>query len=192
MSRLDEILDYNQKFVERKEYISYITDKYPNKKILVVTCMDARLTELLPKALNLKNGDAKIIKVAGAIVSEPYGNIMRSILVGVSILKAEEIYVIGHDECGMIGMDADKLLASLKRQGVTDEQVAKLYEQGVQLNQWLKGYHSVEEGVMKSIQVIQNHPLLPKNILVHGLIIHPVTGKLRLIHKGCPSAKGVY
>lgn len=34
-------------------------------KLAIVSCMDTRLTELLPRALGLKNGDAKIIKVAG-------------------------------------------------------------------------------------------------------------------------------
>ena len=30
-------------------------------KLAIVSCMDTRLTELLPRALGLKNGDAKII-----------------------------------------------------------------------------------------------------------------------------------
>jgi carbonic anhydrase len=42
--------------------------------------MDARLIRLLPAALNIQQGDAKIIKTAGAIISSPFGGIMRSIL----------------------------------------------------------------------------------------------------------------
>ena len=58
---IDQIIDYNRSFVERKGYEPFITDKYPDKKLAVLTCMDTRLTELLPAALGLKNGDAKII-----------------------------------------------------------------------------------------------------------------------------------
>ena len=62
---INQIIDYNRSFVERKGYEPFITDKYPDKKLAVLTCMDTRLTALLPAALGLKNGDAKIIKNAG-------------------------------------------------------------------------------------------------------------------------------
>ena len=58
---IDQIIDYNKDFVARKGYEKYLTDKYPDKKLAVLSCMDTRLTELLPVALGLKNGDAKII-----------------------------------------------------------------------------------------------------------------------------------
>ena len=38
----------------------------PRQELAIVSCMDTRLTALLLAALGLKNGDAKIIKVAGA------------------------------------------------------------------------------------------------------------------------------
>src|SRR3977135_3372051 len=101
MSKLPEILAFNQKFVATRAYEPYITDRYPDKKIVIVTCMDTRLTELLPKAMNLKNGDAKFIKIAGAIVAAPFGSVMRSILVAIYSLGAQEIYVVGHHDCGM-------------------------------------------------------------------------------------------
>ena len=65
---IDDILEYNRSFVAEKAYEPYITDKYPAKKLAVLTCMDCRLTELLPKALGLRNGDAKIIKNAGGLI----------------------------------------------------------------------------------------------------------------------------
>jgi len=71
MSRLQEILDFNKSFAKDKEHQNYITSKQPNKKLVILSCMDTRLTELLPKALNLKNGDAKIIKNAGASIIHP-------------------------------------------------------------------------------------------------------------------------
>ena len=61
---IDQIVHYNKEFVAAKGYEQYRTDKYPDKKLAVLSCMDTRLTELLPAALGLKNGDAKIIKNA--------------------------------------------------------------------------------------------------------------------------------
>ena len=70
---IDEILKYNKEFVEEKKYEQYKTSKYPDKKIAIITCMDTRLTELLPAALGIRNGDVKIIKNAGGVVSHAFG-----------------------------------------------------------------------------------------------------------------------
>src|SRR4051794_13010280 len=104
MSIIAEILEYNQTFVASRAYESLRTDRMPNKKLVVLTCMDTRLTELLPRAMNLANGDAKLIKNAGALVTHPFGSVMRSILVAVYELNATEICVVGHHDCGMAGL----------------------------------------------------------------------------------------
>lgn len=77
---IDKILKFNKEFVARKGYEQYVTDKYPDKKLAVLSCMDTRLTELLPAALGLKNGDAKIIKNAGGLIMAPFDSAMRSLL----------------------------------------------------------------------------------------------------------------
>ena len=51
---IDELLKYNREFVKNKGYERFITNKYPDKKIAIVSCMDTRLTELLPAALGIK------------------------------------------------------------------------------------------------------------------------------------------
>ena len=65
MQMIQELLEFNRGFVEREEYKDFVTSKYPDKKIAIVTCMDTRLVTLLPAALGLKNGDVKIIKKCG-------------------------------------------------------------------------------------------------------------------------------
>src|SRR5438046_2358082 len=118
MTHLNDILSFNQQFVASKAYESFLTDRYPYKKMVVITCMDTRLTELLPKSMNLRNGDAKIIKVAGAIVAAPFGSVMRSILVAIYSLGAEEIYVVGHHDCGMTGMGQEMILEKARAAGI--------------------------------------------------------------------------
>ena len=80
---IDELLEYNRGFVDKKGYEKFITNKYPDKKIAIVSCMDTRLIELLPAALGIKNGDVKIIKNAGAIISHPFGSVIRSLMVAI-------------------------------------------------------------------------------------------------------------
>ena len=68
MTRVNDILEHNAKFVERGEYREFVTDRFPSKRMVILTCMDTRLIDLLPKAMGLGMGDVKIIKNAGAIV----------------------------------------------------------------------------------------------------------------------------
>lgn len=184
MSRLEEILEYNRNFVQNKRYGTYRAGRYPRKKLVVVTCMDTRLTELLPRALDIRNGDAKVLKTAGALITDSFGSLMRSLLVGITKLKVREILVIGHYDCGMVGLTADQVLDDLVQRGVAQEEIASLNEAGIDVDKWLSGCKNVETGVMESIKLIQTHPLLPKDVLVHGLLIHPETGELTLIHDG--------
>ena len=80
---IDEILAYNRAFVTNKGYKPYTTSKYPDRKLAIVTCMDTRLIELLPAALGIKNGDAKIIKNAGGVIVHPFGSAVRSLLIAI-------------------------------------------------------------------------------------------------------------
>lgn len=179
--QLSRLLSFNESFVANKDYEQYRTDKFPDKKMVILTCMDTRLVELLPRALNLKNGDAKIIKNAGAIVSHPFGSVMRSIIVAIYELNASEVLVIGHHDCGMTGLNSDSVLEKAKANGVSDKVLSTLNHSGIDLSRWLTGFDHVQEAVVKSVGIIKNHPLLPAGLPVTGLIIHPVTGKLDVI-----------
>ena len=101
---IDSILNFNREFVASKGYEKFVTSKYPDKKLAVLSCMDTRLTELLPAALGLRNGDAKIIKNAGGLVISPFDSAMRSLLVAVYELGVNEIMVVAHSSCGACHM----------------------------------------------------------------------------------------
>lgn len=183
MGSLYEIMDFNKEFVKKEEYKAFETNKYPNKKMVILSCMDTRLTELLPKALNLKNGDAKFIKNAGAVVTHPFGSIMRSILIALYELKAEEVYVVGHLGCGMSDVDPKLVVEKMIAADVSEDAINSLEYLGVDINEWLHGFGCVHDSVKKSVDLIRNHPLMPK-VPVHGLIMDPQTGELELVVDG--------
>ncbi|SFC21640.1 beta-class carbonic anhydrase [Clostridium uliginosum] len=184
MSKLKEILDYNKTFVENKEYEKYKASKYPSKKIVILSCMDTRLTELLPRALNIKNGDVKIIKNAGAVVAHPFGSIMRSILVAIYELEANEVLVIGHHSCGMSNIDTSNTINKIIERGISKDTLSTLEYAGINLKSWLHGFGCVHDSVKESVAIIRNHPLMPKDVFIHGLIIDPETGKLEVVIDG--------
>lgn len=184
MNRLDEILSFNKLFVENKQYEHYAASKFPDKKIIIFSCMDTRLTELLPQAMNIQNGDAKIIKNAGAIITHPFGSVMRSIIVAIYELKAEEILIIGHHGCGMSNLVPEQVIDKMKHNGITEETLSILKFSGVDVKNWLHGFDCVYDSVKESVAITRNHPLVPKNVAIHGLIIDPDTGELECIVNG--------
>lgn len=181
---LEEMLNYNKKFVADKKYEAYETDRFPNKRMVVFTCMESRLVELLPRALNIQNGDVKMLKNAGAIIRKPFDSIMKSILVAVYDLKASTVMVIGHHDCGMSKVDTTVLRNKMTENPDNKKVLQTLEYAGIDFHDEFHGFDTVEESISQSVQIIRNHPLLPKHIKVHGLVIDPLTGKVDVIAKG--------
>ena len=178
---IDQILSYNAKFVAEKGYEPYITDKFPAKNLAVLTCMDTRLTELLPKALGLRNGDAKIIKNAGGLVLSETDSAIRSLLVGIYELGVKEVMVVHHSTCGACHMSYSEFKPHMMEHGIAPEVLAD-WEANKGVADWLEGFHDTEASVRKTVNTIVNHPLVPKDIIVRGFIIDSVTGALTEVH----------
>lgn len=176
---IEEILKHNREFVEEKGYERFITSKYPDRKIAIVTCMDTRLVELLPAALGLRNGDVKIIKNAGGVITNPFDSTMRSLLIAVYELGVEEIMVIGHTECGVQGMNAAEMLHLMKERGVPESNISLMRHCGIDLDSWLHGFDEVEQSVAETVDLIRKHPLMTADIRVAGYVMDSLTGELR-------------
>lgn len=184
---IEDILAYNKNFVDNKMYEAYMTDKYPNKKLAIVTCMDTRLVELLPAALGIKNGDAKIIKNAGGIISNPFGSAMRSLLIAIYELGVEDIMVIGHTDCGVSHIDSAQMIEEMKERGVLQHDIELMRYCGLNFDRWLAGFDTVEQSVAESVEAVVHHPLVPKDIHVSGYVMDSTTGALSLV---CDHAVG--
>lgn len=187
MSRIEDMLEHNRRFVEDNRASEFLTDKYPSKRIAVLSCMDTRLTALLPAALGFKNGEIKLIKNAGAVVTHPFGSVMRSLLVAVYELNVEDILVIGHHDCGMQGLEPDRLVAKMEQRGITKETLGIIESCGIDINRWLRGFDSVEHSVRQTVRQIREHPLVPSDVRVHGYLIDPETGRLDPVNVTPPS-----
>lgn len=178
---IEEILKFNKQFVEGKGYEKYITNKYPDKKIAILSCMDTRLTELLPAALGIKNGDVKMIKNAGGIISHPFGSVIRSLMVAIYELGVEEVMVIAHSDCGACHMSSAQMIAHMKARGIKQETIDMIGFCGVNFDSWLYGFGDTEKSVRETVDAITHHPLMPHDIRVSGFIIDSVTGQLTAV-----------
>ena len=181
---IEDIIVHNRKFVAERGYEPYETSKYPDKKLAILTCMDTRLTELLPAALGIRNGDAKIIKNAGGVISHPYGSAVRSLLVAILELGVEEIMVIGHTDCGVQHIDSESMIAHMMQRGVSQASIDLMKYCGIDFERWLAGFDTVEQSVTDTVNTIRNHPLMPRDVRIGGYVIDTETGELSTVCRG--------
>ena len=158
---IEQMLAYNREFVKSEAYKQFQTSKYPDKKIAILTCMDTRLVELLPAALGIRNGDVKMIKNAGGMITGPFDSAVRSLLVGIVELGVEEVMVIGHTDCG-----------------VSQDHIDMMRYCGIDFEAWLRGFDCVESSVEETVDLLRNHPLMPKDVVIKGYVINTETGEL--------------
>jgi carbonic anhydrase len=178
MSLLNEILAHNARFVAERERP---LTKAPAKKIAIFTCMDTRLVEFLEPAMGLGRGDAKVIKNAGNTIIDPVGGVVRSLVVAVYAMGCEEIYVIGHLDCGMSQVDDEEFERRMLARGVPAAAIANLKPS---LREWLGAFHNPVGNVHRVVEMLRKSPLIPKDVPVHGLMFDPARGALDLLVDG--------
>ena len=60
--------------------------------------------------------------------------------------------------------------------GIDVQTLDTLSRAGIKVKKWLHGFDCVEESVRESVTKVKNHPLMPSNVAIHGLIMDPLTG----------------
>lgn len=175
---MEQIRKKNEEFVKTERYKAYAAGKFPSKKTAIVTCMDTRLVLMLEEALGLKTGDVKMIKNAGGLVTDPYGDSMRSLLVAIYELGVENVMIVAHTNCGVEGMKGDHFIEEIIKRGIPRERIEGIKASGVDLEGWLTGFCDTEDAVRQSVELVAGHPLLPDGVSVKGFIIDTVTGQL--------------
>lgn len=100
--------------------------------VAVVTCMDSRLDPLA--MLDLKVGDAKVLRTAGGRVTP---DVLTALVVGVHLLGVTRIMVIAHTRCAMASGDDTQIAGAIEaadgtnvhgmRIGATTDQLTALH-----------------------------------------------------------------
>ena len=180
MTLLESVLAANKNFVKPNAFPPL--PKSPKKQLAIFTCMDTRLVDFLEPAMGLKRGEAKVIKNAGNTIVDPMGGaIIRSLVASIFMLGVDEIFVIGHRDCGMAEVDVEELKQKMVARGIP----LKVIEHHVpDLKQWLGAFSHPVENVNQVCCVIRQNPLIPRDVPVHGLLFCPNDGHLELVFDG--------
>jgi carbonic anhydrase len=124
----DDLLAANARFAEGRDPVT-ISGR-AQKGLAVVTCIDTRIDPL--EMLGLVNGDAKILRNAGARVTD---DVLRSLGLASHLLGVTRVALIQHTDCRMASATQDDVEAVFADAGVDasgwdfltiDDQVATL------------------------------------------------------------------
>jgi carbonic anhydrase len=80
--------------------------------LAVLTCIDSRIDPLA--MLGLKPGDAKIVRNAGARVSD---DVLTTLVIARYLLGVERFMVIAHTDCRMVAGSEDELRRAIREAG---------------------------------------------------------------------------
>jgi carbonic anhydrase len=152
MSSKPEIQSANESYAESFE--KGHLPMPPGRRFAVVTCMDARLDPA--KFLGLDEGDAHVIRNAGGLVTD---DALRSLVISHNLLGTEEVFVIGHTDCGMLTF--------------TDDEV----QEKLGTDMAFHAFSDLDEAVKKSVGRVRESQLTAD--AVHGYVYECETGRLR-------------
>lgn len=130
--------------------------------LAVVTCMDSRIEPLA--MLGLQPGDAKIMRNAGARVSD---DVLRTLVLAVHLLGVTRVLVVPHTGCRMAQSSDDDVHELIRRTRGIDTRSLDFRTTPDQLA-------SLAEDVTR----ITAHPMLPKDLAVGGAMYDVETGVL--------------
>jgi len=163
----------------------------PARRFAILTCMDARLDPA--RFAGLSEGDAHVIRNAGGRASD---DAIRSLVISHKLLGTREWFVIHHTDCGMLAFTneimRDLLAHSLETaqlEGGKWKDVGKgpgSYEG--HFIEWLT-IRDQARSVAEDVARIKAHPLVPKDIPVHGYIYDVATGRLNEVSEATKVAK---
>jgi carbonic anhydrase len=131
--------------------------------LAVVTCMDSRISPL--EMLGLEPGDAKILRNAGARVTD---DVLRTLVLAVHLLDVNRVMVVAHTDCRMTK--------------VTDEEVhEEMLSRGLDTRSLdFRTISDQRATLAEDVQRIRSSPYLPKDLAVIGAVYDVKTGLIEV------------
>jgi carbonic anhydrase len=183
-NNLDEILKANSAYAQ--DFDNGQLASPPARHFAILTCMDARMDPA--KIAGLSEGDAHVIRNAGGRASD---DAIRSLIISHKFLGTTEWFVIQHTGCGMATVTDAEIAQLLEEDLETAVHNGQCWENpqressantkpGSDLGHSIH-WHTIadlQQSVLDDVNTIQNHPLVPSHIRVHGFIYDVKTGQL--------------
>ncbi len=156
----DDLLEANRRY-QAEFHDSTVTGRAA-KGLGVVTCIDSRIDPLA--MLGLRAGDAKIIRNAGARLTD---DALRSLILAANLLGVHRVCVVQHTDCAMTGQTEVQMRARIRE------------ARGVDTADWEFLASTDQLATLRAdLQRIADCELLPPDLEVAGFIFDVHSGEL--------------
>ncbi|MCM3766120.1 hypothetical protein [Neobacillus niacini] len=141
------------------------------KKVLFVMGLEQGPERILNQMSGLTPDHILVMQTYGAVI-EPFGDLMRDIILAVNRDNVEEIFVAAPE------VDQKNVKETLKKMYANQELQEKIQTldylfknckpeyQNTSIREWLEGGKTSANSKQTNAEVIRNHPLLPSNVKV--------------------------
>ncbi|SEM76498.1 Carbonic anhydrase [Mesobacillus persicus] len=146
-----------------------------HNKALVLTDMESGWGPILQQVTDIQLENMFMIHSDGTVISHPYGDIMRSIVLAIHQENVEEIFVVGTKENGTSSVNDHVLFDSVKDKIKT---IDYLFQNcipefsGGSVKEWLYGKENGRDQIEESVNIIRHHPLVPEHVEVKGFLVN--------------------
>ena len=161
MTAFDDVLAGNTAYSA-----GFVDDGKPGQAacgLAVVTCMDSRIDPLA--MLGLEKGDAKILRNAGARVTE---DVLRTLVLANALLGVDRVLVVAHTDCGMTRADDEQVQATVTERTGVDARSLEF--------RMIEDQHRT---LQQDVQRVRSWPFL-RHVPVAGCVYDVRTGALEL------------
>ena len=160
----DDVINNNKSFVSTFEHEELTGTA--KEGLAIVTCMDSRIDPL--KIVGMKAGDAKILRNAGARVTE---DVLRTLILATHLLNVTRVLVMPHTDCRMAsGTEPEVHAAIFEASGVDTRSIE------------IRTVKDQRAALETDVTRIRTYPLLPAGLEVVGAVYHVENGKLEKIY----------
>jgi carbonic anhydrase len=159
------------------------------KKVLFVIGMEQKLERFTKEETNVNPENMIILQTYQPVVSHPFDELMRDIIIAVYQDNVEEIVVVSTND---YQKNTGDILNKLYKNKELRDKIQTLnylfkncmpeFPEGT-VSGWLQGGKTLTDSVQKTVNIIRNHPLLPSNVKVKELYIDQGNEKLSEIAK---------
>lgn len=158
-----DVIEGNREFV-RHRTPNALTGRAA-RGLAVITCIDSRIDPL--GVLGLTPGDAKIVRNAGARVTE---DVLRTLVLASALLNVSRVLVMPHTDCRMASGDEWQVHEQILEATGMDTR-------GIEIRTTTDQVGALEVDLMR----IRSFPLLPATLIAGGAIYHVDTGELQVV-----------
>ena len=159
MDSFDDVLSANAAYAEH--FVDPGRPGIAARGLAVVMCMDSRISPL--EMLGLEPGDAKILRNAGARVTD---DVLRTLVLASYLLSVSRVMVVAHTDCRMTGGTEDDVHRAISGQGGPDTRSLVF-----------QVTNDVDASLREDVQRIKSFPYL-SSLEVGGFLYDVRTGRI--------------